>query len=438
MNRLLRTSLLAALLAALSTGAAAEDLMGVYRLAQQNDPQLRAAEAARRAAEEAIPQARSQLLPKVSLGVDTTHYSYDRPNSLANPNFSNSGYTLSLSQPLFNYEYLVQLRQADSRVAQAGTEYQAAVQDQMMRVADRYFAVLAAIDNLEFAQKEKTAIARQLEQARKRFEVGLIAITDVHVAQASYDLAVAAEITAENELATAREALAVVTGQFPEQVTPLGEKLALARPDPADPDKWTDTALHQNLQVTALQYAVETARQEIKRRNAGHYPTLDLTAGKSYNDVGGGVAAAGGVTTDAGSVGLQFSLPLYTGGLVSSRVREARDLYGQASEQLEEVRRAVRRQARDAFRGVGAAISSVEALKQALVSTKSALDATEAGFEVGTRTIVDVLSAQRDLYKARRDYSKAKYDYLLNTLRLKQAAGTLAMEDLEAVNRWLK
>ena len=416
--------------------ALGEDLMEVYRLAQQSDPTLRAAEAARLAADEARPQARAAaLLPSVNLSASLSEGRTHEPDT-TNRSQPADSLSLSLTQPILHFDRLARLRQADSRIARAEAQFQAERQALMTRVAERYFDVLAAIDNLEFARAQKSAISRQLEQAKKRFEVGLIAITDVHEAQAGYDLASADEIVAQDALSSAREALAEITGRFHESLAALRDGLKLTSPDPADADQWTSTALAQNLAILAAEQAVSTAREEIAARRGGHYPTLDLTASHSASD-NDATFASGYTQSEQTSVSLQFNLPIYAGGATQSQVREASQLYNQAREQLEGARRTARRQSRDAYRGVVAAISRVEALKQALVSTESALEATEAGFEVGTRTIVDVLNSQRDLHQARRDYARARYDYLLNTLRLKQAAGTIAEADLETVNGWL-
>ena len=439
--RPLRSSIASALALAVTLGlgplpAAGEDLMEIYRLARDNDPTLRAAEAARLAADEVRPQARaSAVLPTVNLDANLSE-TRQHESSSGNDSQPADSLSLTLTQPILHVDRLARLRQADSRIAQAEAEFQSARQSLMTRVAERYFDVLAAIDNLEFARAQKSAIARQLEQATKRFEVGLIAITDVHEAQASYDLASADEIVAHDALASAREALAEITGQFHETLASLRRELKLTSPEPTDADRWTTTALAQNLAILAAEQAVITAREEIEARRGGHYPTLDLTAAYNHSDNDG--ALSGFDRSETTTMALQFNLPLYTGGATQSQVREASQLYNQAREQLETARRAARRQARDAYRGVIAAISRVEALKQALVSTESALEATEAGFEVGTRTIVDVLNSQRDLHQARRDYARARYDYLLNTLRLKQAAGTIEEGDLETVNRWLQ
>jgi outer membrane protein len=416
--------------------AYAQDLNEIYNLSLQSDPQLKAAEAAFHASETARPQARALLLPNANFSADTSDNSQENKITSTTNDYNSNGYTLSITQPVFRYNYWIQLDQADSTIGQANAEYGAAQQDLIIRVAERYFAVLASLDNLEFARSEKTAIARQLEQAQKRFDVGLIAITDVHEAQAAYDLSVANEIQAENQVANSHEALSEITGQIHNELASLVDKIPLLAPDPASTEEWTKVALEQNLQLQALKYAAEAAKKNIKLQKSGHYPTLDLVASRTKSDVGGG--SFGSRETDTDSISLQFNVPIYQGGLTTSKTQEAVHLHTQARENVEQQRRATLRQARDAYRGVLTGISRVKALKQAMVSSESALETTEAGFEVGTRTIVDVLVAQRELFRARRDYAQTRYDYILDTLRLKQAAGTLAPDDLQRINGWLK
>ncbi len=418
----------------------ASDLSEVYRLSVQNDPQYKAAQAANRAAQEARPQARSGLLPSVNLGASTDWNEQTGTNG--NRNYNTHGWTLSISQPVFRYDRWMQLSQADSRINQADAELAFAGQDLIIRVATRYFDVLSAADNLEYARNSKTAIGQQRRQSQQRFEVGLIAITDVEEARARYDLAVADEIAAENQLANAREALREVSGEYHGSLSALSAEVPLVSPEPNNIDRWTETALNQNLQLLASRYAVESAGDEIKVRQAGHYPTLDLVGSHEYTSSGPRPFSLGGTIPGSQShtntIGLQLNVPLYSGGLVSSRTEEARHLYDQAVDNMEVARRSTQRQTRESFLGVLAAISKVKALKQALTSTQTALEATEAGFQVGTRTSVDVVVAQQEMYKARRDYKAAKYAYILNTLQLKQAAGTVAEDDLTQVNAWLK
>ncbi len=434
MQRTAAKLLLAAALV-LPQAALASDLLGVYHQALESDPQLRAAEAAHRAAMEIRPQSRSALLPQVNLSAERNTIDSDI-TGLGNRNYDTNGYTLSLVQSIYHHDTYVQLRQADAGIAQADAELRAAGHGLILRVAEAYFNLLAAEDNLEFAEAEKRAISQQLRQTKQRFEVGLSAITDVHEAQASHDLAVAQEIAAQNQLEIAREALRELTGNEPDGTAPLSGEMALVGPEPADIDQWVETALQQNLGLLATEASVNAAREEVKRRQSGHYPSLDLVASRRYSDTRDAPSFGNESTTN--TIGLQLNVPLYSGGRTSATVREAGHRLTQALEGLDQQRRATVRQTRSAYLGVIAGISRVKALKQSLSSTQTALEATQAGFEVGTRTVVDVLNSQRLVYLARRDYARARYDYLLATLSLKQAAGTLDIADLESINRWFK
>ncbi len=434
MQRTAAKLLLAAALV-LPQAALASDLLGVYHQALESDPQLRAAEAAHRAAMEIRPQSRSALLPQVNLSAERNTIDSDI-TGLGNRNYDTNGYTLSLVQSIYHHDTYVQLRQADAGIAQADAELRAAGHGLILRVAEAYFNLLAAEDNLEFAEAEKRAISQQLRQTKQRFEVGLSAITDVHEAQASHDLAVAQEIAAQNQLEIAREVLRELTGNEPDGTAPLSGEMALVGPEPADIDQWVETALQQNLGLLATEASVNAAREEVKRRQSGHYPSLDLVASRRYSDTRDAPSFGNESTTN--TIGLQLNVPLYSGGRTSATVREAGHRLTQALEGLDQQRRATVRQTRSAYLGVIAGISRVKALKQSLSSTQTALEATQAGFEVGTRTVVDVLNSQRLVYLARRDYARARYDYLLATLSLKQAAGTLDVADLESINRWFQ
>ncbi len=435
--RLLGACLLGLGLALQSAWAA--DLMEIYDLARNNDPALRAAEAARRAAIEAKPQARALLLPNVGLRGDVSREMYDPRNPQPGEvkTFStNQNYTLSVNQPVYRWDRIVQLRQADSQVAQAEAEYRAAEQALMVRAAERYFGVLAAIEDLRFAQAERDAIARQKEQAEQRFDVGLIAITDVLEARAGYDLAVSSVVFAENQLESAKDALREVIGELPGKLQQLTQALELLPPDPASMDAWVQRAKEHNLQIIATRAAVEAARREIERRRAGHHPTLDLNASYTYRDLNfGGIYP---LERDDSSIALQLNIPIYQGGLVSSQTRQAAERYMEAKERLEEQWRQIERQTRDAYRGVVNGIAQVKALRQALASTETAVKAAEAGFEVGTRTMVDVLNTQRERFRSQRNLARARFDYLLSILRLKQAAGSLSPDDVAQINAWLR
>ncbi|HFD81267.1 MAG TPA: type I secretion protein TolC [Gammaproteobacteria bacterium] len=418
------------LLAGTARGA---DLLTVYQQAAATNPQLRAAAAKLRAAREKRPQALAGLLPTLSASGTLKRRRFKELNSSTPSTQSTDKLaSLDLTQPLFRWDRWIQLKESDSEIAQAEAEYAAAQQDLMVLVAERYFKVLDALDSVAFAQAEKASIGRQLDQATQRFDVGLIAITDVKAAQARYDLSVSREIQALSQLVEAKDSLREVAGQYYEELAPLREDLKLARPDPAIPEKWIETAEKQNLKVLAAQAASETARQEVRRQRAGHLPTLDLNAQTSYIDTNfGGIAP---LKRHDSEVGVQLNVPLYTGGLVSSKTREAHNLFQQATERLEQEVRAAELNTRNAFRGVVTDIAQVKALGESLESTRVAVEAEKAGFEVGTRTVVDVLNAQRENYLARLNYARARYLYVVDRLRLKQAAGTLSVADLQAVN----
>jgi outer membrane protein len=408
------------------------DLLEAYRQALDSDPQLRAAASDRLASRETRTQARALLLPSLNAGaVLDRNFGVDTNVPRSDSNFSTYNYSVDLVQPLFNQANNVRVRQAESVINQAEIDFINAQQDLIVRVTERYFAVLSTLAELIFRASDKNAIARQLEQAKRRFEVGLITITDVFEAQARFDLAVADEINARNAVADAVEALREVTGQAYKEINDLSEDAPLNQPDPADPEAWVRLALDNNPQLLGAAFGVEVSRENINLQKADHYPRLDLTAGYSDRDTGD-------IETRGASVGLQLNIPLYQGGAVVSRTREAAYQHESAKERLEQLQRQILRQVRDSYRGLETAISRVKAFDQARISNRSSLEATEAGFEVGTRTIVDVLDAQRDLFRAERDYAQSRYDYIINYLRLRQAGGLLETKDLENLARWLQ
>ena len=443
--------------------AAKESLLDVYQRALQSDPVIREAEATYLAALEANPQARSAILPQIQFSAGETTRDSSGSNAITQvvgtppntttvtvvrdfeQNFDSiTQWTLQLRQTLFRWDQFMGLKQADKRATQAGANFEAAKQALLVRVAERYFDVLAAEDSLNAQQGTKEAVARQLEQAEKRFEVGLIAITDVQEAKAAFDEAVAAEIAAKRALASAREFLREITGDYIEALESPITPLPLLTPDPADEDAWVQTALEQNLSLIANRIGKDIARDEIRIRRAGHYPTLDLVASRVDVDSVSDRSNDGGPFLPApfqqaqDSIELQLVIPLFGGGLVTSRVREAVYQHRAAQEALERVARQTERETRDAYLGVITEISRVQALRQAVESSQTALKATSAGFDVGTRTTVDVLDARRRLLQAETNFYRSRYDYLLNVLRLKQASGIVALEDLEQVDGWLE
>lgn len=439
----------------LSGPSHATSLLEVYQQALQGDPQIHEAEARRLAALEAKPQARGALLPQLSLSGEMTRTEFDGTSiqidsdgsigSLSSASESTTTrWQFSLRQTLFRWDQLVGLRRANKIVAKAEAQRESAQQDLIVRVAQRYFDVLAAEDRLTSINADRRAIARRLEQARQRFEVGLIAITGVQESQAAYDKSVADEIGAKRTLATAREFLREITGEYVSNLDAPGDDFPLLNPAPNSQARWVEMSLSQNLTLVASRLDERLARDEISFRRNGHYPSIELvastgqqdtTADRSFNN-GPFIPADSDGRSD--SIGVQFNLPLFTGGGTTSRVREAVYLHRASREQLRRVTRETERQARDAYLGVLSEISRVKALKQAVASSKTALQATQAGYDVGTRTIVEVLNSQFSLYASITNHYQSRYDYILNVLRLKQAAGSLRVQDLEQIDQWLK
>lgn len=419
--------------------AGATDLVAVYQMASQNDPQLRSARATRDATFENEPIARSQLLPQLTVGGDLNYVYQDvsdapNPPSSFSDDFTASSAAVQLVQPLYRKDRRVQLDQARDQVARAEVDYRLAEQELIVRVTQAYFGVLSAQNTLEASEANMKAIARQLDQAKQRFEVGLIAITDVNEAQARFDQSRAETIIARNNLDDAIESLIEITGQPTGPLADLKPGIELAPPQPASLDEWTAIALENNPGIISARYAADIARKQIQLQEAGSQPSVDLVG--SY-----GLARSNadfGSDVDTATVGVQLVLPLYTGGRVTSSTRQARFQYEAAQEILEQQRRAVQTQVRNGYRGVLASISRVQALEAAEVSARSALEATEAGFEVGTRTLVDVLNSQRDLFAARRDLADSRYDYVLNMLSLLQASGMLSEADVQRANASLE
>jgi len=415
----------------------AENLLDIYNMAKQNDPAYLAAVAEYNAAKEASSTAWSAVLPHINLSGDHSEYDQDLTafgNTYNNQRYHSNAYSLTLTQTLYHQEQFDRISQAGAQVAQAEAKFNSARLDLIVRVAQRYFNVLAAADNLVFAKANKEAIGQQLQQTKQRFEVGLTAITDVHEAQARYDASVASAITAQNEFDIREEELREITHQAPGKLATLEENSPLVTPDPDDVEQWVKTALQNNLLLLAAQKAMNVAEYGVGVAKSGHYPTLDLKA--DYTDY----KATGGFTTESKgtTVSLLLNVPLYSGGSVSSATSEARAKYQQAQELYEQQRRATERGTRNSYLTVIADISTVNALKQALKSAQTALEATKAGFDVGTRTAVEVLDSQQLVFQARSKYAQSRYGYILETLLLKQSAGTLAETDIKNINNWLQ
>ena len=432
--------LISAITVTFASQVSAQGLVDVYQIAKTRDTDIRGAEANYNASVQARPIARASLLPQVNLSAETSDNTLETEGQTfgvagADVNFNSHGYSLRLSQPLYNHNFYVQLRQAKNTVAKAKIELDSSKQELIIRVVEAYFNVLAAEDSLRFAQAEKNAINRQREQAEKRFEVGLVPITDVKEAQSSFDRSVAREIEAQIALELTLDALAVITGERIETLDTLSERVQLIRPDPDDVQDWIDTALNQNLALLINEYDTKIAKQQIELNKSQHLPTVDIVA--SYNDTDTG-GLTGTRKTEDSRIGLELNLPIFEGGRTHYRTKESRYLYQAALQAHERIRRETVRDTRDAYHNVVAGISRVSAFEKAVESAEVAAEATEAGFEVGTRTSVDVLLALRSVFEAQRDYSRSRYDYLLDTLRLKQSAGMLNGEDLVQINDWLE
>ena len=431
------------------------DLLSVYQLALQSDPVIREAQHNRLATGERKAQALSAMLPQLrasagrgdssSAGSQVTFVDSDNnpatPDVVGNVGFKSSSdsenWSLSLNQSLFNWGNWVGLGIAEKQIAKADIDYDINRQDLLTRVATNYFSVLAAHDVLSFEQASKEAIQRQLDQTNTRFEVGLVAITDVQEAQAAYDQAISSEIDAKRRLALAKENLREIIDVKVEELAEPISDLPLTPPLPATEQAWVDQSLQNNLTLLSTRMDTEIARDNVRSQKTGHYPTLDFSATRSGNQTDSNNAFNSSDTRGT-NLNLSLSVPIYSGGRVSSQVRESVYQYRATKERTERVTREIERTTRDAYLNVLANISRVRALKQAVRSSQTALEATEKGFEVGTRTTVDVLNSRRSLLDSERNYSQARYDYLTNLLALKRASGELSEADIAQINTWLE
>ncbi len=459
---MLSRSLSAALTAALALGtpcAHAEDLVQIYHEARASDPQLAGAEATNLATGEFVDQARSALLPQIgaTLGYQRVRGHSSVPDLVTNPDGSVSVVDVTttsttygrsaggrLGQSILDRARWTAVKSARASAKTSDATLEAAQQDLLVRVTSAYFAVLTAEDALKFTQSNERALNRQMEQAQQRFEVGLSAITDVNDAKAQHDTAVANVISAQNTLDDAREALRQLTNKPPGELRKLREKLPLDKPVPEDPEQWVDVAVKENPALASYAYQLDAANADINTARAGHLPTLSGSVVYSKSPTWGDTRTRpdpsehfnkDGWTT---TVGVTLNVPIFAGGYTQSRVRQTIHNRDAAQEQFELQRRLVERSTRNSYRAVIAGASQVEATGQAVVSAQSSLDATQAGYEVGTRTIVDVLISQQQLLQAQSNHSQARHAFVMNGLLLKQAAGVIEVGDLEAVNALLE
>ncbi len=422
------------------------DLLGVYQAAALNDAQLSAARHAYRAQREAVPQARAGLLPNLTAGATSEVTRLERDEPALSRERSGTTFRANLNQPLFRIDRWFQLKAAQSSVSQAELELSAQEQTLVLTAAQAYFETLRQLDGFAAAEAEEAALLRQRDQAQGRLEDGASSITDVYDAQAAYDNARANRQQVQRRVDDAYEALERLTRHTYTSIAGMGHQLPVEAPVPNDARAWVDTAVRQNLELQASAHAVSAAEQTLNQRKAGHAPTIDAVASyrKGDNDSFGYSNP-----TDFGSngyrdkvaqssIGIELSIPLYSGGMTNSQIKESTERLYQSQDEQEDRRREVVLNTRNAFRGINAGIEQITARRQSIVSGQKSVEANQVGVDVGSRNIADVLNAQRQLYAAVRDYNDARYDYILDNLRLKQAAGTLSPDDLKTLAAYLK
>jgi len=430
-------------LAVTSLGVEAEDLFQVYRDAQRYDAAYSSARQALEAGREKLPQGRALILPTLNLTGSATRsrFDVDTTDTTIAPAFTrsanNTAYTLTFTQPLYRPQNWLQYVSGEFQVRQAEAAFSLAYQDLVIRVSQAYFDALAAIDTLNLVRAQKAAISEQLAQAKRNFEVGTATITDTHEAQARFDLSNAQEIAAINDLESKQRVLQQLTGKVYTELKHIRPDIKLSPPSPANMESWVQLAEKQNYSVQQSEAAAEVARREAQRASAAHRPTLDIVGTYGQNTDSGSVTSAFGRDINSAQIGVQLALPLYQGGGLSSREREAAALSLKSKDDLENARRSAALNARQTYLAVINGIAQVGALEQALISSQSALDSNRLGYEVGVRINIDVLNAQQQLFSTRRDLAVARYNTITNQLRLKAAAGSLREEDIEEVNRAL-
>lgn len=410
----------------LAQQAVAADLLQVYKQALVNDAQFASARALLAAGKERLPQGRSLILPSIGLGGAVT----STDSAATSGRDSSRTYSLSLTQPLFNMGNWAQYEQSKLAVAASEAQFAQAQQDLIVRVAQAYFDVLTAQDALDLVKAQKVATTEQLASAKRNFEVGTQTITDTHEAQARYDLIVANEFATQNDLEIKRTALQQIIGQSPGSLATLRKGVAIAAPTPANIDAWVESAEKQNFSVVAAEIGYSSSKQEIKRSRSNHLPTANLVA--SVDRV------SANTTNTSNSIAIKWSVPIFSGFAVDSKVRESIALESKAGSDLENAKRAASQAARQAFLGVNSGLAQVKAYEAAEISSNSALESNKLGYQVGVRINIDVLNAQQQVFSTRRDLSKARYDTLVNGLRLKSAAGTLNESDIVQVNSYLQ
>lgn len=439
-------TLLAGCLALVPSLASAHSLLDIFELARENDPQLKAQAAAFRAGEEEGALARAALLPNISASAGYTHTDTDLtdridPDGSAPLEETERSWSITLSQTLFDLSDWYDYQAGKKRSERAAAEFAANEQELIVRVAEAYFNVLRAIDQLEATRAEERALEKQLEQTEQRFEVGLTAVTEVHEAQAAYDSAAAARLRAEGDLHISYEALEVLTGEPHDRIAPLEEDFPVTMPEPADRHEWVQFALENNYELKAASLNAKASQEAAKSSRAGRLPSLSGNVG--YSDTNRDGAEYFGTTVESDTrrqgtrFGVTLEVPIFSGGAQSARQRQASAQHMQAREQFTTAQRNVVQSARSYHLSVETGVSQVKAQQQAIVSSESALEATQSGYEVGTRNLVEVLMAQRAVYDAQRNYANALYDYVIDTIRLREVAGMLSPADVQQIDQWL-
>ncbi|WP_268866820.1 TolC family outer membrane protein [Methylobacillus arboreus] len=421
-----------------------QNLLDIYEIALSSDPTLAAARSGNLAAQEKIEQGKALYRPTVNFTTEASHSETDIRYLGDNAIFRNAGresfevfgFGVNFTQPILRKENWVQYKQAQTQVSQADKQLMLSQQDLMLRSAQAYFDVLMAQDQIDLINSQKAAIAEQLEQAKANFEVGTATITDVNEAQARFDLLKAQEITVHNDYEVRKRAVQAIIGRLPERLATVRQDLQTRPPQPLDMEQWVTLAAQNNLELSIQQEALQLASQEVERMNAGHWPTLDMVG--SYADTRSGGSPNGfGTDLQNATIGLRLNIPLYQGGAISSRVREAISNQQKAMDEVEAARRKSELDTRQAYLSLTGSVAQVQAYEQALNSSQSQLDSTNLGYEVGVRNSVDVLNAQQQLFTAKRDLLQSRYGYLMNVLRLKYAIGLLNEADLAEVNERL-
>ena len=430
-------------LIAISSPLRTENLADVYELALKNDPLLKAAEATYRAGKENRTQGIAGLLPTLSVGGSTNWNEYRVEEQIIDQYNSNS-YLASLNQPIFRLDKWFQFERGTALSEAASAEFAYQQQETMIRVASAYFNVLNSIDSLNAARAEEKAIGRQKDLAKKRFDVGLAAITEVQETQAAFDLTVVSRIAREAQLDSARESLTSIVGRDIKLLSPLSDNFEISLPDPLDRESWVSLGLKNNYQLKAAKLQRDAAQASARSTASNHLPQIDLVGrvSKSTSKQGkfGGFIQNPlfGVEQDTRQYSIQFNLPLYAGGAISSARRQAYANYDRSKEQAIYAERSTVRDVRSNHFGVQTQVANVTARKQALASAESALEATQIGYEVGTRNTVDLLEAQKRLFQAQRDYASSRYDYIISMLRLKASVGSLSPKDLMNISNQME